>query len=201
MITDIEDYFSKGCGRCPRFDTPDCSTAFWSQGLHDLRRICRDAGLIELVKWGHPCYMHVGRNIVIIGAFRDNFRLTFFNAALMQDPAGIMEKQGPNTRQPDMIRFTDAAQVTDAEPLLQSYLTEAMGYARAGIRAVRAVGLANGAKFLARMFPPDLGKWDVLSAGIFESLQMAVLSSAAGILLSLPIGLMAARNLMPSALT
>jgi phosphonate transport system permease protein len=62
-------------------------------------------------------------------------------------------------------------------------------------------GLANGAKFLARMFPPDLGKWDVLSAGIFESLQMAVLASAAGILLSLPIGLMASRNLMPSALT
>lgn len=134
MITDIEDYFSKGCGRCPRFDTPDCSTAFWSQGLHDLRRICRDAGLIELVKWGHPCYMHAGRNIVIIGAFRDNFRLTFFNAALMQDPAGILEKQGPNTRHPDMIRFTDAAQVTVAEPLLQSYLTEAMGYAQAGIR-------------------------------------------------------------------
>jgi phosphonate transport system permease protein len=62
-------------------------------------------------------------------------------------------------------------------------------------------GLVNGAKFIARMFPPDLGKWDILSAGIFESLQMAVLASAAGILLSLPIGLLASRNLMPAAIT
>ncbi len=64
-----------------------------------------------------------------------------------------------------------------------------------------ASGLANGARFISRMFPPDLGKWDVLGAGIAESLQMAILASAAGILLSLPIGLAAARNLMPAALS
>ncbi len=62
-------------------------------------------------------------------------------------------------------------------------------------------GLGNGAKFISRMFPPDLSKWDTLSTGIFESMQMAVLASAAGILLSLPIGLMASRNLMPPAMT
>jgi phosphonate transport system permease protein len=64
-----------------------------------------------------------------------------------------------------------------------------------------SAGLENGAKFIARMFPPDLGKWDILSTGIFESLQMAVLASAAGIVLSLPLGLLASRNLMPAALT
>lgn len=134
MITNIEDYFSKGCGRCSRFETPACSTVLWSQGLRDLRRMCRDAGLIELVKWGHPCYSHVGRNIVMMGAFRSDFRLTFFNAALMQDPKGILEKQGPNTREPNMIRFTNAVQVADAEQIIQSYLAEAMGYAQAGVR-------------------------------------------------------------------
>ncbi len=50
MITDIEDYFSKGCGRCARFATPECSTRQWIEGLNALRRICKSAGLIEAVK-------------------------------------------------------------------------------------------------------------------------------------------------------
>lgn len=44
MITEIEDYFTKGCGRCERFDTPDCSTRQWIDGLNHLREICQDMG-------------------------------------------------------------------------------------------------------------------------------------------------------------
>ena len=33
MISDVEDFFTKGCGRCDRFDTPRCSTKLWSEGL------------------------------------------------------------------------------------------------------------------------------------------------------------------------
>ena len=134
MIIDIEDYFAKGCGRCERFATPDCSTRQWSHGLLSLRRICLELGLLETVKWAHPCYMHANRNIVIIGALRGDFRLSFFNAALMKDPEGVLEKQGPNTRHPDMIRFTDIAQVTEMELVIISHLKEAMGYAEAGIK-------------------------------------------------------------------
>jgi uncharacterized protein YdeI (YjbR/CyaY-like superfamily) len=133
MISNIEDYFIKGCGRCERFATPDCSTRQWAVGLADLRRICRAAGLVETVKWGHPCYMHAGRNIVLIGALRNDFRLNFFNAALMKDPEGLLQKQGPNTRHPDMLRFTANAQVVQTEPTLRVYLAEAMAYAEAGI--------------------------------------------------------------------
>jgi uncharacterized protein YdeI (YjbR/CyaY-like superfamily) len=134
MITDIADFFSKGCGRCERFATSDCSTRIWDGGLKNLRRICLDSGLAETAKWGHPCYMHGGRNIAILGAFRGDFRISFFNAALMKDPEGVLEKQGPNTRHPDMIRFTDSAQAAEMEPVIRSYLTEAMGYAEAGVK-------------------------------------------------------------------
>lgn len=134
MITDIEDYFSKGCGRCERFATPDCSTRQWARGLKALRGFCRDAGLAETVKWGHPCYMHGGRNVAIIGAFRGDYRLSFFNAALMKDPESILEKQGPNTQYPDMIRFMDNAQPAKMKPVILSYLSEAMEYADAGVR-------------------------------------------------------------------
>ena len=134
MITDIEDYFLKGCGRCERFDTPDCSTRQWETGLLDLRRICSETGLFESLKWGHPCYVYAGRNVAIIGAFRGDFRLSFFNAALMKDPEGILEKQGPNTQHNDMFRFTDVAHVAPRETIIRSYLKEAMAYADAGIK-------------------------------------------------------------------
>ena len=134
MITEIEDYFARGCGRCGRFDTPDCSTVTWGAGLSRLRAICRDAGLIETLKWAHPCYMHHGRNIAIIGAFRGDFRLTFFNAALMQDPDGVLERQGEQTRAPDMIRFVADGDVSRLEPTIRAYLQEAMQYAEAGLR-------------------------------------------------------------------
>lgn len=133
MITDIEDYFSKGCGRCDRFATPECSTRQWAEGLRQVRRICLELQLVETVKWAHPCYMSAGRNIAIVGAHRSDLRISFFNAALMNDPEGVLERQGPNTRHPDMIRFTDNAQVAAMEPTIRSYLREAMSYAAAGI--------------------------------------------------------------------
>jgi uncharacterized protein YdeI (YjbR/CyaY-like superfamily) len=132
MITDIEDYFSKGCGRCDRFATDACSARRWLPGLERLRAICRSAGLVETVKWGHPCYMHAGRNIAIIGALQGDFRLNFFNAALMTDPEGLLERQGPNTRHPDSIRFTASEQVEPRATAVRAYLLEAMGYAETG---------------------------------------------------------------------
>lgn len=138
MITEIEDYFAKGCGRCARFATAECSAWLWAGGLADLRRLCRGAGLVETVKWGHPCYMHAGRNVAIIGAFRGDFRLNFIDAALMTDPDRVLERQGPNTEHPGMIRFTDKAQVLAREGLITRYLKEAMAYADAGLKPPRA---------------------------------------------------------------
>lgn len=137
MITEIEDFFTLGCGRCDRFGTADCSARLWSPGLAALRRICLDMGLSEHVKWGHPCYMHAGRNICLIGALRGDFRLNFFNAALMTDPEGVMSRQGPNTRNPDSILFTASGQVEAMEATLRAYIAEAMGYAEAAILPVK----------------------------------------------------------------
>jgi uncharacterized protein YdeI (YjbR/CyaY-like superfamily) len=137
MITDIEDYFTRGCGRCSRFDTPDCATRTWSEGLAALRRICLAAGLVEVVKWGHPCYMHAGRNIALIGALRGDYRLSFMNAALLEDPEHILEMSGPNTANPDMIRFRGPAPGAALEQTLLRYLAEAKSHAEAGRRPPR----------------------------------------------------------------
>jgi phosphonate transport system permease protein len=61
------------------------------------------------------------------------------------------------------------------------------------------VGLDQGSRFLSRMFPPDFAadKMRLLVEGMIESLQIAVIATVVGILLSLPLGLTAARNLSP----
>ena len=135
MITDAEDYFAKGCGRCKRFDTPDCSTKLWHKGLADLRRICLAAGLVETAKWGHPCYMAGDRNIALFGAFRGDFRLNFMNAGLLKDPDGVLVVPGPNSETRSMIRFTDNDLPAAIEATILAYLHEAMGYAAAGLKA------------------------------------------------------------------
>jgi phosphonate transport system permease protein len=58
-------------------------------------------------------------------------------------------------------------------------------------------GLGNGARFIGRMLPPDFTKLDLLWDGLAESLEIAVIATIIGIVLSLPVGLAAARNLMP----
>ncbi len=137
MITEIQDYFDLGCGRCERFATAECSTKRWHEGLASARRICLDMGLSEEVKWGHPCYVHDGRNIAILGAFREDYRLTFFNAALMKDPEGILELAGPNTKNAGVLRFTDNTQIHAMEATVRAYLKEAIGYAEAGVQPPR----------------------------------------------------------------
>jgi phosphonate ABC transporter permease subunit PhnE len=63
-------------------------------------------------------------------------------------------------------------------------------------------GLEQGSRFLSRMFPPNTAadKLLLLYNGMSESLQIAIIATAVGVLLSLPLGLAAARNLAPAPL-
>lgn len=59
-------------------------------------------------------------------------------------------------------------------------------------------GLERGWRFVAAFARPDfLSRWDDIALGMQESLTMALTSTAVGILLSVPIGIGAARNLVP----
>jgi len=64
-------------------------------------------------------------------------------------------------------------------------------------------GLDNGARFLERMFPPNMAsdKLALIGTGMAESVQIAALATFFGVLLSLPLGLAAARNLSPGWLS
>lgn len=138
MITDPRIYFSDGCGRCARFQTNDCAARIWSEGVQALRRICLSAGLSETAKWGHPCYVHAGRNIAIIGARRDGFLLTFCKAALLDDPRGLLMRPGPNSQTPEVLRFDHPSQVAALEPEITGFLRQLIAHAEAGTKPVKA---------------------------------------------------------------
>ncbi|WP_420549584.1 phosphonate ABC transporter, permease protein PhnE [Curvivirga sp.] len=60
-------------------------------------------------------------------------------------------------------------------------------------------GIPRGQEFILSFSSPDfVTRWDDISAGIYESLVMAFASTVVGILISIPIGLGAAKNLSPA---
>lgn len=63
-------------------------------------------------------------------------------------------------------------------------------------------GLGHGARFISRMWPPNVApdKLELLTSGMIESLQIAIIATVVGVLLALPLGLAAARNLAPPPL-
>ena len=81
--------------------------------------------------------------------------------------------------------------------LLALYMVYAAAQMDVSWERVQA-GMAHAARFFSRMFPPNFERGELLWKGLAESLQIAVLSSALGIVLALPFGLLGARNLMPA---
>ncbi len=135
MVKDVATYFEKGCGRCDRFDTKECSALQWGEGLQELRSICLAQGLTETSKWGAPCYTVAGRNVAILAAFRKDFRLSFFDAGLLKDPETLLGKSGPNTAYADSFIFRDVSEVGQKAKIISQYLAEAKGYVEQGLKA------------------------------------------------------------------
>jgi len=78
------------------------------------------------------------------------------------------------------------------------YLALALGTMEVNWARV-AEGLPRGQKFIMAFLPPDfVSRWDSIVDGILESIWMAVIATVAGIVLSIPVGLGAARNLAPT---
>lgn len=77
------------------------------------------------------------------------------------------------------------------------YLVLAIGSIDANwTRVIEGVGRA-GQLFAGFLTPDFVSRWGDIQAGLIESLTMTVTSTVAGVLLSVPIGLGAARNIAP----
>ncbi len=98
----------------------------WPEEMTALRSTLLDCELIEEIKWGKPCFSHEGRNIVIMQEMKNFLALMFFKGALLEDPQGLLESQGPNSRSAKRLTFTSVAEVSELADLVAAYVDEAI---------------------------------------------------------------------------
>lgn len=104
----------------------------WPDEVAALRDVLLGCGLAETIKWGKPCYTHGGRNIVLVQEFKDFLALMFFKGALLDDPDGVLEAQGPNSRSARRMRFTSVDDVAEAAETVEAYVTDAIDVEESG---------------------------------------------------------------------
>ena len=134
MNTDVNTYFTKGCGRCSLYDTPQCKVLNWKEELKMLRLLLKKSDLMEESKWGAPCYTINGSNVIMIQSFKTYCALMFFKGSLLKDDNGVLVKAGENSNSARQIRFTDPAQVKKHLPILKKYIVEAIQIEKKGIK-------------------------------------------------------------------
>ena len=105
----------------------------WQEESGKLRAILLDCPLSEELKWGQPCYTLQGKNIVLIGGFKEYCTLLFFKGALLNDPQGTLVAPG-QTQAGRQIRFTSLGQIVAMESILKTYIHEAIEVERAGLK-------------------------------------------------------------------
>ncbi len=104
----------------------------WKAELTQLRKVVLDCGLEEEFKWRQPCYTFQNKNIVIISGFKDYCALNFFKGSLINDPNDILIQPGENTQSGRQIRFTGLQEIIKMEPILITYINEAIKVEKSG---------------------------------------------------------------------
>jgi uncharacterized protein YdeI (YjbR/CyaY-like superfamily) len=106
----------------------------WQQELEVLRPLVLDCGLTEELKWGVPCYNFEKSNIVLLHVFKEYCAILFFKGALMNDTAGILIQQTKNVQAARQMRFTNIRDILELEPLIKTYIKEAIEIEKAGLK-------------------------------------------------------------------
>jgi uncharacterized protein YdeI (YjbR/CyaY-like superfamily) len=110
----------------PEVDAYISRSENWPQEMAELRPVLLGCELTEEIKWGKPCYSHEGRNIAILQEMKKFLALMFFKGALLDDPRGVLEEQGPNSRSARRICFRSTEDVTQLTGTVKALIDEAI---------------------------------------------------------------------------
>ncbi|HTO35862.1 MAG TPA: YdeI/OmpD-associated family protein [Flavobacterium sp.] len=61
----------------------------WSEAFEKIKEILSKTPLKITVKWGANVYVHNGKNIVSVGAFKNHIALVFFNGVFIDDAFNV----------------------------------------------------------------------------------------------------------------
>ena len=126
----------------PKVDAYIGRSTKWPLEMTELRSVLLGCRLVEDIKWGKPCYSHDGRNLVILQEMNSFLALMFFKGALLTDPDGVLESQGPNPRSAKRICFRSVDDVQRLSATVVAYLAEAQAIEEAGLEVPPAPEVA-----------------------------------------------------------
>ena len=106
----------------------------WRKEMEELRRIVLECGLTEEVKWRHPCYTVEGKNVVLIGGFKEYCVLNFVKGSLLKDERRVLRKPGEDTQVSRVVRFAGLGEILELEPVLKDYVREAVDVEKSGAK-------------------------------------------------------------------
>ena len=118
----------------PKVDAYLSKAKTWREETRALRRILLDCGLTEELKWGKPCYTFQKSNVVIIFGLKDYCGLGFFKGSLLDDPKGILARQGEHSQAVRLIRFTNVPEIAEMESISKAYIQNAIEVEKAGLK-------------------------------------------------------------------
>jgi len=103
----------------------------WRTEIAALQEILSGFDLKVERKWGKPCYMVDGMNVVIIQGFKEYCALGFFQGALLKDRKKLLVQLG-QVRAARVMKFTSAKEIAATAATIRAYLREAVAAAKAG---------------------------------------------------------------------
>jgi uncharacterized protein YdeI (YjbR/CyaY-like superfamily) len=106
----------------------------WQEAYQELRELALSFELTEELKWGCPCYTIGKSNIFLIHGFKDYCALLFMQGALLKDTKNILIQQTENVQSARQIRFTNVEEVLKNKSTIKSYIKEAIGLDKAGLK-------------------------------------------------------------------
>jgi uncharacterized protein YdeI (YjbR/CyaY-like superfamily) len=126
----------------PSAPNPDVDWYFtkagpWADAFKKLRAIVLGCGLLEELKWGHPCYTVAGKNVVLMHGFKAYCALLFHKGALLKDAQSILVQQTSHVQSARQIRFAHVREVEQQERILRRYIIEAVAIEKSGATVQR----------------------------------------------------------------
>lgn len=118
----------------PKVDAYISKAQKWQAEIQQLRSLVLANELTEELKWGVPCYMWNGSNVLLIHAFKAYCALLFCKGALLQDTHSLLIQQTDTVQAARQIRFTQLSQITKQQAILTSYIRQAIEIEKAGLK-------------------------------------------------------------------
>jgi uncharacterized protein YdeI (YjbR/CyaY-like superfamily) len=103
----------------------------WREEIAALQTILSGFELSVERKWGKPCYIADGQNVVIIQGFKEYCALGFFQGALLKDPKKLLVQLG-QVQAARVMKFTSVKEIAAKAATIKAYLREAVAAAKAG---------------------------------------------------------------------